>query len=96
MTHAAPSHNEDRGTSGSSPSPLHPSAGPSVGPAGMGEEQEASYTCRRCRTELFTHEHLEPHAAGAQAITRRRKASVGGVLNRLAGGLTVHVTSLPP
>lgn len=41
--------------------------------AGSGEVAGASYTCRRCRTALFTEGHLESHAAGAQAITRRKK-----------------------
>lgn len=45
----------------------------------MGEQQEARYTCRRCRTELFTEGHLERHATGAQAIVRRKKVRVQGV-----------------
>lgn len=69
MTHAA------LGPAEQNRSLLQPqAAGPYESP---GEEEKASYTCRRCRTELFTEGHLEPHAAGAQAITRRRKAREG-------------------
>lgn len=78
MTHAPPGDDDTADTS------AMPSPGPIEFDGHMGgdgqhqaqqqqRESEASYTCRRCRTELFTEGHLEPHAMGAQAIARRKK-----------------------
>lgn len=88
MTHA-PSGHDDTADASAMPSPGPIDAGGHMGdddqqppqpqqpPAQQQQEEqepeEASYTCRRCRTELFTEGHLEPHAMGAQAIARRKK-----------------------